>query len=381
MASSTEGNDGKQSEPEAHEQQNQMESTESSNQQGQQNDMQTATIASSEGHNEHEESSNLNQVDDSQAQQGEEDGDQLDQESDQRSLRKEKKQQRPDKRCRFYEKRFPKLEEVVMVVVKNIAEMGAYVDLLEYDGVEGMILLSELSRRRIRSINKLVRVGKTEAVVVLRVDESRGYIDLSKRRVSPEEVAACEARYNQAKIDLEELHKRTAWKLERQTGPGTAYAIFKKAIIETPEMFDEFDIPDNVKTKLRQKVAHKLMPNTVKVRAEIEAKCFAYDGINAIKSALRAGLEESTEDYAIQINLIAPPAYKLETIALDRQVGIEVLERCIDRIRKELEDRHGELEVKLEPSAVSDEDEKRFKKRMEEIERDDESFDSEDDDE
>lgn len=127
MASSTEGNDGKQSEPEAHEQQNQMESTESSNQQGQQNDMQTATIASSEGHNEHEESSNLNQVDDSQAQQGEEDGDQLDQESDQRSLRKEKKQQRPDKRCRFYEKRFPKLEEVVMVVVKNIAGLSVII--------------------------------------------------------------------------------------------------------------------------------------------------------------------------------------------------------------------------------------------------------------
>ena len=34
--------------------------------------------------------------------------------------------------------------------------------LLEYDNIEGMILLSELSRRRIRSINKLIRVGKQE---------------------------------------------------------------------------------------------------------------------------------------------------------------------------------------------------------------------------
>ena len=40
--------------------------------------------------------------------------------------------------------------------------MGAYVSLLEYDNIEGMILLSELSRRRIRSINKLIRVGKQE---------------------------------------------------------------------------------------------------------------------------------------------------------------------------------------------------------------------------
>lgn len=43
--------------------------------------------------------------------------------------------------------------------VKSIAEMGAYVSLLEYNGIEGMILLSELSRRRIRSITKLIKVG------------------------------------------------------------------------------------------------------------------------------------------------------------------------------------------------------------------------------
>lgn len=61
-----------------------------------------------------------------------------------------------------------------MVNVRSIAEMGAYVHLLEYNNIEGMILLSELSRRRIRSINKLIRVGKTEPVVVIRVDKDKG---------------------------------------------------------------------------------------------------------------------------------------------------------------------------------------------------------------
>src|SRR5690554_5273799 len=61
-----------------------------------------------------------------------------------------------------------------MVNVRQIAEMGAYVQLLEYDNIEGMILLSELSRRRIRSIQKLIRVGRNEVVVVLRVDKEKG---------------------------------------------------------------------------------------------------------------------------------------------------------------------------------------------------------------
>lgn len=50
---------------------------------------------------------------------------------------------------------------------------------LEYDNIEGMILLSELSRRRIRSIQKLIRVGRNEVVVVLRVDKEKGAFDSS----------------------------------------------------------------------------------------------------------------------------------------------------------------------------------------------------------
>ena len=61
--------------------------------------------------------------------------------------------------------------------------MGAYVKLLEYDNIDGMILLSELSRRRIRSIQKLIRVGRNEVVVVLRVDKEKGEEPKVKRLV------------------------------------------------------------------------------------------------------------------------------------------------------------------------------------------------------
>lgn len=81
----------------------------------------------------------------------------------------------------MYEQRFPEIDEVVMVQVrewsdlvtlkfdvyakvKSIAEMGAYVQLLEYDNIEGMILLSELTRRRIRSVSKLIKVIHSEVV-------------------------------------------------------------------------------------------------------------------------------------------------------------------------------------------------------------------------
>ena len=36
--------------------------------------------------------------------------------------------------------------------------------------------------------------------MVLRVDKEKGYIDLSKRRVSAEDIAACEDRFNKSKL-------------------------------------------------------------------------------------------------------------------------------------------------------------------------------------
>lgn len=141
--------------------------------------------------------------------------------------------------CRMYESVYPNAEDLVVVQVKNVAEMGAYVTLLEYNGIEGMILLSELSRRRIRSINKLIRVGRQEVVVVLRVDKEKGYIDLSKRRVSPEDIGRAEEKFNKSKavhsimrhvsetcqVRLEELYQQFGWDLYKRFGH--AYDAFK----------------------------------------------------------------------------------------------------------------------------------------------------------
>merc|ERR1712007_364511 len=103
--------------------------------------------------------------------------------------------------------------------------MGAYVSLLEYNGREGMMLLSELSKRRIRSVAKLLRVGRTEICMVLRADREKGYIDLSKRRVDPDDAKARDESFAKAKavygimrhvaslhdIPADELSNKVAW--------------------------------------------------------------------------------------------------------------------------------------------------------------------------
>merc|ERR1719436_893496 len=61
--------------------------------------------------------------------------------------------------------------------------------------------MSELSSRRIRSVYKLIRIGKIYTLVVHAVNEEKGFIDLSKKRVdaTPEEKKLYADKYNNAK--------------------------------------------------------------------------------------------------------------------------------------------------------------------------------------
>lgn len=288
--------------------------------------------------------------------------------------------------CRFYENRYPEIEDVVVVNVRSIAEMGAYVHLLEYNNIEGMILLSELSRRRIRSINKLIRVGRNECVVVIRVDKDKGYIDLSKRRVSPEEVIKCEEKFAKAKAvnsilrhvgellgyknddQLEALYKKTAWYFdEKYKRPGAAYEAFKHAVTN-PETLDECGLDEETKENLIQNIKRRLTPQSVKIRADIEVACTNYEGVDAVKRALKKGLEHSTENMPIKINLIAPPLYVVTTQTLERAEGLAALNTALGSIKTCIEQAGGMFNIQQQSRVVSDIDEQELAKQLQQLE-------------
>lgn len=45
----------------------------------------------------------------------------------------------------------------------------------------------------------------------------------------------------------------------------------------------------------------RLTPQPVKIRADIDCSCFGYEGIDAVKEALLAGEQCSTEDVQIKV--------------------------------------------------------------------------------
>lgn len=277
--------------------------------------------------------------------------------------------------------------------------MGAYVGLLEYDNIEGMILLSELSRRRIRSMNKLIRVGKTEPVVVIRVDEEKGYIDLSKRRVSKEDIEKCTEKFAKAKAvnsilrhvgellgyteneQVAELYRKTAWLYEdKYKKQACAYDVFKQAVVDN-SILDECSLDEETRSVLLAQIQRKLQSQAVKVRADIEVYCYEYEGIDAVKSALKEGIKLSTEEIPIKINLISPPLYVMTTNTTEKQQGLTALQAAIEQVESTIKGFGGILSIKMAPKIVTDVEEADLARRLEAAEDEQREVEGDDDDE
>lgn len=114
-----------------------------------------------------------------------------------------------------------------------------------------------------------------------------------------------------------------------------------------PSLLDECGLDEITKETLLTIIRRKLTQQAVKIRADIEVACYGYEGIGAVKKALKAGIATSTEEIPIRINLIAPPLYVVTTQTPERQDGLNALEAAIEQVRLAIESLGGVYKVQM----------------------------------
>ena len=117
-------------------------------------------------------------------------------------------------------------------------------------------------------------------------------------------------------------------------------------IILVCSLLNSLDLDENTKAVLVENIQRKLTQQAVKIRADFECSCFTYEGIDAVKEALRAGMHiaqitlclktlissrscsgiaAGNPEIPIRINLIAPPVYVMTCSTPDKADGLAVL--------------------------------------------------------
>ena len=265
----------------------------------------------------------------------------------------------------MYEQQFPDVDDVVMVKVSRITETGVYADLLEYD-VEGLMVLSEISNRRLRNIRSQIHIGKTFVAMVLRVDEDKGYVDISKKRVTLEDREKCKEYYHASKtvddilrhvcmkseIDLKSAYQSFGWHMYREY-PHALDAL--KEIVVNPEgFFTIFDVSTNLKKYLIEECCRRLTRKIETLGADIEVTCFKYDGIESIKKALCVGTKLSADDLQVYILYQGAPLYSVRTKTSLLEIGADRIEAACETIQEKIVELGGVFSIMRKVHIVSE---------------------------
>lgn len=272
--------------------------------------------------------------------------------------------------------KYPDIGETTMVMPVRITDLGVYVKLLEYDGIEGLIILSDLSKSRFRSIGKVVSVGKKFPATVTNVDANTGNISLSKKEVSPDEATVCENNFRTSKqiYDLANFFVRRIEKIhEIKIDISMAYHTFIWIISDDPQILysslrmatkdfakiygNKLDTVDPIWVKCFQEVLSlKFKEKQVLLEAVLEITCQEEAGVCIIKSVLLKGQSMATNEYPFKIKLVKAPYYSITINTMDQEKAIDMINNVISTVQKELENNDATTKIIKSPKMVVDEE-------------------------
>lgn len=233
---------------------------------------------------------------------------------------------------RFYASSTPAVGDVLFVRVTQLCDSYVSCSSVEYPEMNGMLLLSELSRRRIRSLSQLVRIGSELAVVVLRVSGTN--MDVSKCKVSASEVAAAETRFVMMKSLRTLLYK---YSIASKTN-------FKELIERIAHAFTG-SIHSLPTTQEEQEflTSNWTSSSSVVVKAVLLLTYFGPEGVEALREVAHNCPSNCTLQY------LSAPRYILSTTAASLQDGKQILLDAIGTMKTLLESKGGKLEIEKEP--------------------------------
>lgn len=149
---------------------------------------------------------------------------------------------------------------------------------------------------------------------------------------------------------------------------------------DSKQVWDEVEFANNViKEELISYIGKRLTPQPTKVRADIEVTCFGYEGIDAVKTALRQAEARNTDDTQVKVKLVSPPLYVLTSQTLDKTIGITVLEEAIQEVTKTITAAGGTCSVKMAPKAVTENDDAELQALMDKRERENQEVSGDED--
>merc|ERR1712071_429591 len=136
------------------------------------------------------------------------------------------------------------------------------------------------------------------------------------------------------------MGERAVWFFDRKYADPkdpvkASYNIYRRAVDDASVLDVQPELSEAERDELLRNIRLKMMPTPDKIRADISVSCTGPAGVEAVKAALRAGIQSAglkkirgegdelkgheVETDQISITLIAPPEYVVTTQSLNKK--------------------------------------------------------------
>lgn len=247
----------------------------------------------------------------------------------------------------FYPKP-PEVDDIVICEVIEIDSIGSIARLVEYGNLKGLILHSELTRRKYDSYKSHTKIGLICPMQIIRMDISKGYIDLSRKNLNQEEIEESMTRFNRAKkvdsiinglvekkipagFSIKDHYENWCW---------PTFSIWEDCY----EAMKEFSKKDNfeeifpqikdqdLKEELTRQIKLRFAKKDIELIKSLEVWSITPRGILEVKDALRAG----KIDDSVKITQGDKGYYQLMIKTKTQKEGEQKLEIILNAINQKL---------------------------------------------
>jgi len=249
---------------------------------------------------------------------------------------------------------YPEVGDLVVATVTRVVDYGAYVRLDEYDGVEGLIHISEIASTYVKNIRVHVREGLKLVLKVLRVNPQRNQVDLSLRRVTGREKSdkmlewkkvkkadsIIKGAAERLKLGNEDIEKIRTVIYEKFDNPFDA---FEDAVDEGEETFTKIQIGEDWAKALTEVSRSKIRLEKAKITGTVELTCAKTAGVEAIRQALHGAKKvKKSRGTTIKVYTLGSPKYRFEVRSKEITDAQATLNLAVQEALNEIKELGGE---------------------------------------
>jgi translation initiation factor 2 subunit 1 len=203
----------------------------------------------------------------------------------------------------------PEVGEIVIGRIVKVLDYGVFLELLEYEGVQGFVHISNVSSSWIKNIRNFVKEGQIRAGKVIAIDPNKKQIDISFTKVSQSQQREKIEAYRQAKR-AQKLIELLAQSTNQSTE--AAWAEVGDPLLEKfDSLYDAFQAvlvsPEKVLPLVPQKWVGPLKELVEKnfevpektVKGVVAVHVPGSNGVEALKKSLLAGAKKGGKNVSI----------------------------------------------------------------------------------